>query len=114
MILGSSCIYVGNLAGGEPVVFISGIVDQSDYRWAMKALDDLIADGQEEVVFDYSGVKNISQAWFARQARIREHTSRGRVQIFLRDSNWKSASKHRPEDRIATRRYSESREFIGA
>lgn len=82
----SKCSYAGFLTSGEPIVSISGFVNEADCQWVFDKLDSLIADGQTTIVFDYSGVQNVAFAWFESQIRIRERGSNGTIKIKVRHS----------------------------
>jgi len=78
-------IYQGILTTGEPIVFINGIVDREDCKWALDAIEELIESGQREIVFDCGGVINVAQSWFKSQVLRRESESGCVSKIQIRD-----------------------------
>ena len=83
--LGNS-IYLGVLTGGQQIVYIGGKVTQSDCQWAIDRLDELIAETNEAIVFDYSTVENVPHSLFSNHVQFQQHDSVGNSKIIVRDS----------------------------
>ena len=81
----TSCAYVGILTTGEPIIFVSGIVDQSDCDWALSELEELIAGGETDIVMDYSGVTYSSRQWLVVETRRCQSLNKD-VNIRIRDT----------------------------
>ena len=81
----NDCLYQGVLITGEPVLCISGAVNEEDCSWAIQSLDDLIADGKRRIVFDYSGVEKFVKSWFSKKIQQRVAAFEGDLKIRIRD-----------------------------
>ena len=79
------CLYQGVLITGEPILCISGSVNEDDCQWAIESLDDLISDGKRQIVFDCSGIERYVKNWFAKKIQNRVSEFEGDLRIQIRD-----------------------------
>ena len=100
----NDCLYQGVLITGEPVLCISGRVNEEDCCWAIQSLDDLIADGKRQIVFDCSGVEKFVKNWFSKKIQQRVAAFEGDLKIRIRDFSKKldievsrTAKQHAPK-----------------
>jgi len=86
--------YVGRLVGGEMVINIEGHVDREVCDFAFDALNELLSQGEGEIIFDCSKVQNLPHWWFEDQIQqsdlTPEQLSRINVQSGSRQESLKA------------------------
>jgi len=77
------------LSSGDPIICISGVVNEKDCAWAIESLDELITEGERRIVFDFSGVEQMVKQWLVKSIRKRELEFEGDLKIRIRDKGRK-------------------------